>query len=65
MFRISGEKNLRAKMPYPVILQHGLLDSSYTFVNNFDQESLGYILANNGFDVWFGMFIIKITVDEL
>jgi len=38
----------------PVILQHGLLDSSYTWVNNFQDESLGYILSDDGFDVWFG-----------
>ncbi|CAE7494966.1 LIPK, partial [Symbiodinium microadriaticum] len=41
--------------PKPVaILQHGLLDSSYTWVNNYEYQSLGYILADNGFDVWFG-----------
>jgi pimeloyl-ACP methyl ester carboxylesterase len=38
----------------PVILQHGLLDSSYTWVNNFPQESLAYILADKGYDVWMG-----------
>lgn len=37
-----------------VLLQHGLLDSSYTWVNNYEYQSLGYILADNGFDVWFG-----------
>lgn len=57
MFRIPAgkvSKNLRAALGPPVILQHGLLDSSYTWVNNFEDESLGYILADNGFDVWFG-----------
>jgi pimeloyl-ACP methyl ester carboxylesterase len=38
----------------PVLLQHGLLDSSYTWINNFADESLGYILADKGFDIWFG-----------
>ncbi len=39
---------------YPVILQHGLLDSSYTWVANYEKQSLGYLLADAGFDVWFG-----------
>lgn len=38
----------------PVLLQHGLLDSSYTWVSNMKSQSLGYILADSGFDVWFG-----------
>ena len=56
MFRIpygkTGEQTVGGRPP--VLLQHGLLDSSYTWVNNFETESLGYILADNGFDVWFG-----------
>lgn len=38
----------------PVILQHGLLDSSYTWVSNFANESLSYLLADHGYDVWMG-----------
>lgn len=59
MFRIPNGKNgakigdsLRGKPP--VLLQHGLLDSSFTWVSNFEEQSLGYILADQGFDVWFG-----------
>ena len=37
-----------------VILQHGLLDSSFTWVNNPRDESLAYLLADAGYDVWLG-----------
>lgn len=53
MFRIPFGKGLAEGGP-PVILQHGLLDSSFTWVSNDESESLGYILADSGFDVWFG-----------
>jgi len=36
----------------PIILQHGILDSSYTWVNNFPDQSLGFMLVDRGFDVW-------------
>lgn len=32
----------------PVLLQHGLLDSSFTWVNNLRDESLAYLLADAG-----------------
>jgi pimeloyl-ACP methyl ester carboxylesterase len=37
-----------------VLLQHGLIDSSFTWIFNEPYESLAYILADAGFDVWMG-----------
>jgi len=36
----------------PVLLWHGLMDSSFTWVLNEPNESLPYILASTGYDVW-------------
>ena len=37
-----------------VILMHGLFDASSDWVLNFPEQSLGFILADRGFDVWLG-----------
>jgi len=37
-----------------VLLQHGAIDSADTWLVNRADQSLGYILADSGFDVWIG-----------
>lgn len=38
----------------PVLMWHGLLDSAFTFLLNMANESLPYLLADEGYDVWLG-----------
>ncbi len=50
-----GEKKSLANASKPVaFLQHGLLCSSADWVVNLRNESLGFLLADAGFDVWLG-----------
>ncbi|CAF1372896.1 unnamed protein product, partial [Adineta steineri] len=55
VFRIPyGRNGSLSTIGRPVLLQHGLLDSATTWVMNFPDQSLGYILADAGYDVWLG-----------
>eukprot|EP01120_Amphizonella_sp_Union-15-10_P013201 TRINITY_DN609_c0_g1_i4.p1 TRINITY_DN609_c0_g1~~TRINITY_DN609_c0_g1_i4.p1 ORF type:complete len:389 (+),score=56.47 TRINITY_DN609_c0_g1_i4:81-1247(+) len=48
-----GRTNTKATKG-PVLIQHGLTDSSVGFCLNSPTESLPYILADLGYDVWLG-----------
>lgn len=51
MFRIKHGRNRTYSKTGPVVLlMHGLLTSSYCFVSI--QNTLAYVLADHGFDVW-------------
>ena len=53
VFRIPHGRN-STKQGRPVLLMHGLLDASVTWVMNFPSQSLAYMLADAGYDVWLG-----------
>jgi pimeloyl-ACP methyl ester carboxylesterase len=54
LFRMQA-KNTKMSSGKPVVfLQHGILDSADDWVVNTEPYSLGFVLANQGYDVWFG-----------
>ena len=53
MHRIPHGKN-KAETGQPILLVHGILGSSADWVMGIPEKSLGYILADAGYDVWLG-----------
>lgn len=54
-FRIQAKNQPSMKSGLPVVyLQHGLIDSADTWVVNSEENALGFLLANEGYDVWCG-----------
>lgn len=55
LHRIPHGKNETGYSPRPVVfLMHGLMDCSVTWIVNETAKCLGFIFADNGFDVWMG-----------
>jgi pimeloyl-ACP methyl ester carboxylesterase len=53
-YRIQA-KNSQIRSGLPVVyVQHGVADSGDNWIVNNESLAPGFILANNGFDVWFG-----------
>jgi pimeloyl-ACP methyl ester carboxylesterase len=54
-FRVQKKNTTIRKLGLtPIYLQHGLLDSSDTWIVNDQDKAPGFILANKGYDVWVG-----------
>ncbi|EAS07417.1 ab-hydrolase associated lipase region protein (macronuclear) [Tetrahymena thermophila SB210] len=57
VFRIQAKYQKEFKQGLPVVyLQHGLLDSSDSFIVNQESKAPAFMLANRGYDVWLGNF---------
>ncbi|GMH18153.1 hypothetical protein Nepgr_019994 [Nepenthes gracilis] len=50
----SASANLRVRPGSPVLLQHGLFMGGDAWFLNSEEQSLGFILSDHGFDVWVG-----------
>ena len=54
VFRMQRKNSVIRQGLKPIILQHGLLDSSDTWLINDEDKAPGFLLANKGYDVWLG-----------
>ena len=52
LWRIPSKLNENSNNKKPVILQHGLLDDSWTWFALQDEGCLPFLLVDKGFDVW-------------
>ena len=56
LFRIPGLLNETSNIPpkQPLLMHHGLIDSSDTWVVNTPSLAPGFVMAAKGYDVWLG-----------
>lgn len=54
MFRIQRKGSQIKQGLKPIILQHGLLDCSDTWIINDEDKAPAFLLANRGYDIWLG-----------
>jgi hypothetical protein len=52
VFRIQAKNSQIKQGLKPILLQHGLLDSSDTWLVNDEDKAPGFMIANKGYDVW-------------
>ena len=52
MFRIQRKGTTIRSGLKPIVLMHGLVDSSDTWLINDQDKAPGFMLANRGYDVW-------------
>ncbi|MCQ2818434.1 MAG: alpha/beta fold hydrolase [archaeon] len=50
-WRIPAKKETPTKIGKPIILQHGVIDTGFTFVQ-LKENSIAFLLVNEGYDVW-------------
>lgn len=53
-FRIQAKGSKIVSGKPVVLLQHGLLDSSDTWIVNDEDKAPAFLIANRGYDVWLG-----------
>lgn len=51
-FRIQAKNSSITRGKPVILLQHGTLDSADDWIINEEQNSIGFRLANEGYDVW-------------